>query len=86
MYFCLKVSAYHLRFQVPYKPTPFEDALGCLEKLFTMVSKDLVSVADEQVVKIVFGIYQRNGKFLTFSISSLGKETMRPYIIQHTKT
>ena len=29
---------------------------------------------------IVFGIYQKNGKVLTFPISSRAKETMRPYI------
>ena len=34
---------------------------------------------------IVFGIYQRNGKVLTFPISSRAKETMRPYITRYTK-
>jgi transposase len=34
---------------------------------------------------IVFGIYQRNGKVLTFPISSRAKETMRPYITQFTQ-
>lgn len=29
---------------------------------------------------IVFGIYKRNGKVLTFPISSRAKETMQPYI------
>ena len=35
---------------------------------------------------IVFGIYQRNGKVLTFPISSRARETMMPYIIRYTKT
>ena len=35
---------------------------------------------------IVFGIYQRKGKVLTFSISSRARETMMPYIIRYTKT
>ena len=35
---------------------------------------------------IVFGIYQRNGKVLTFPISSRARETMMPYIEQYTKT
>ena len=35
---------------------------------------------------IVFGIYQRNRKVLTFPISSRAKETMMPYIIKYTKT
>jgi transposase len=34
---------------------------------------------------IVFGIYQRNGKVLTFPISSRAKETMQPYIKRYTK-
>ena len=34
---------------------------------------------------IVFGIYQRNGKVLTFPISSRAKETMRPFITRYTK-
>ena len=34
---------------------------------------------------IVFGIYQRNGKVLTFPISSRAKETMRPYITRYTQ-
>lgn len=34
---------------------------------------------------IVFGIYQRNGKVLTFLISSRAKETMQPYIKRYTK-
>ncbi|GAB4117026.1 MAG: hypothetical protein Kow00103_13380 [Candidatus Caldatribacteriota bacterium] len=35
---------------------------------------------------IVFGIYQRNGKILTFPISSRSRETMMPYIVRYTKT
>ena len=35
---------------------------------------------------IVFGIYQRNGKVLTFPISSRAKETMMPFITEYTKT
>lgn len=35
---------------------------------------------------IVFGIYQRNGKVLTFSISSRAREIMIPYIVRYTKT
>jgi len=35
---------------------------------------------------IVFGIYQRNGKVLTFPISSRARETMMPYITRYTKT
>ena len=35
---------------------------------------------------IVFGIYQRNGKVLTFPISSRTRETMMPYIIRYTQT
>ena len=31
---------------------------------------------------IVFGIYQRNGKVLTFPITSRAKETMQPYILK----
>ena len=34
---------------------------------------------------IVFGIYQRNGKVLTFPISSRAKEIMQPYITRYTK-
>jgi len=34
---------------------------------------------------IVFGIYQRNGKVLTFPISSRVKATMRPYITRYTQ-
>lgn len=34
---------------------------------------------------IVFGIYQRDGKVLTFPISSRSKETMMPLITQYTK-
>jgi transposase len=34
---------------------------------------------------IVFGIYQRNGKVLTFPISSRAKENMRPYITRYTQ-
>jgi len=34
---------------------------------------------------IVFGIYQRNGKVLTFPILSRAKETMRPFITRYTK-
>ena len=34
---------------------------------------------------IVFGIYQRNAKVLTFPISSRAKETMQPYITRYTK-
>ena len=34
---------------------------------------------------MIFGIYQRNGKVLTFPISSRAKETMRPYIIRYTQ-
>jgi len=33
----------------------------------------------------VLGIYQRNRKVLTFSISSRGKATMQPYITRYTK-
>jgi transposase len=35
---------------------------------------------------IFFGIYQRNGKVLTFPISSKAKETMMPLITKYTKT
>lgn len=35
---------------------------------------------------IVFGIYQGNGKVLTFPISSRSKETMMPLITQYAKT
>jgi len=35
---------------------------------------------------IVFGIYQRNGKVLTFPISSSARETMMHYITRYTKT
>jgi len=35
---------------------------------------------------IVFGIYQRNGKVLTFPISSRAKEIMLPLINRYTKT
>ena len=34
---------------------------------------------------IVFGIYQRNGKVLTFPISSRARETMIPYINRYQK-
>lgn len=34
---------------------------------------------------IVFGIYQRNGKVLTFPISSRAKETLHPIIKKHTR-
>ena len=34
---------------------------------------------------MVFGIYQRKGKVLTFPISSRAKETMMPFITKHTK-
>ena len=34
---------------------------------------------------IVFGIYQRNGKVLTFPISSRAKETMMPFIDRYTQ-
>jgi transposase len=34
---------------------------------------------------IIFGIYQRNGKVLTFPISSRAKETIRPYITRYTQ-
>jgi len=34
---------------------------------------------------VVFGIYQRNGKVLTFPITSRAKETMQPYINRYTK-
>jgi transposase len=34
---------------------------------------------------IVFGIYQRNGRVLTFPISGRGKETLVPLMIDHTK-
>ncbi len=34
---------------------------------------------------IVFGIYQRNGKILTFPISSRAKEAMSPYITRYTQ-
>jgi transposase len=35
---------------------------------------------------IVFGIDQRNGKVLTFPISSRARETIMPFITQYTKT
>jgi len=35
---------------------------------------------------IVFGIYQRKGKVLIFSISSRARETMMPFITRYTKT
>jgi transposase len=35
---------------------------------------------------LVFDIYQRNGKVLTFPISSRARETMMPYIIRYTQT
>ena len=35
---------------------------------------------------IVFGIYQRNGKVLTFPISSRARETMMPLINRYTQT
>ena len=35
---------------------------------------------------IVFSIYQRNGKVLTFPISSRAKEAIQPYITRYTKT
>ena len=35
---------------------------------------------------IVFGIYQRNGKVLTFPLSSRARETMMPFISKYTKT
>lgn len=34
---------------------------------------------------IVFGIYQRNGKVLTFPISSRAKATIQPYVTRYTK-
>jgi transposase len=34
---------------------------------------------------IVFGIYQRNGKVLTFPISSRARETMMPFIDRYTR-
>jgi transposase len=34
---------------------------------------------------IVFGIYQRNGRVLTFPISSRGNKTLVPLMIRHTK-
>jgi len=34
---------------------------------------------------VIFSIYQRNGKVLTFPISSKAKETMQPYITRYTK-
>lgn len=34
---------------------------------------------------IVFGIYQKNGKVLTFPVSSRAKATLRPLITNHTK-
>ena len=34
---------------------------------------------------IVFGIYPRCGKVLTFPISSRAKESMQPYITKYTK-
>ena len=33
---------------------------------------------------IVFGIYQKNGKVFTFTISSRAKETIQPYITHYT--
>jgi len=35
---------------------------------------------------IFFGIYQRNGKVLTFPLSSRARETMIPFIDRYTKT
>lgn len=34
---------------------------------------------------MVFGIYQRNGKVLTFPIASRGKQELVPLMIHHTK-
>lgn len=35
---------------------------------------------------IIFGIYQRNGKVLTFPISSRARETMMLFITKYNKT
>ena len=35
---------------------------------------------------IVFGIYQRNGKVLTFPISFKARETMMPFVTRYTRT
>lgn len=35
--------------------------------------------------QIVLGIYQRNGKVLTFPVSSRGNEALAPLMIKHTK-
>lgn len=34
---------------------------------------------------MAFGIYQRNGKFLTFPVTSRGRKTLVPQIEKHTK-
>jgi len=34
---------------------------------------------------LVFGIYQRNGRVITFSVSSRSRQTLSPLILSHTK-
>jgi transposase-like protein len=44
-----------------------------------------VSVVGEPKETLVFGIYQRNGKVITFPISDRKHDTLIPLIKPHTK-
>jgi len=67
----LGVPTYQLRFQVPYsKPTVKRPG----KRGWGATSKT-----------IVFAIYQRKDKVLTFPISSRARQTMQPYITRYSK-
>ena len=73
----------------------YRNAIKELEPLFGEIEMDETMFGGRRPGKrgwgasgksIVFGIYQRNGKVLTFPISSRAKETMMPFITKYTKT
>jgi len=72
----------------------YQDSIKDLKPLSVEIEMDETMFGSKRAGKrawgatgkiIVFGIYQRNGKVLTFSISSRAKATMQPYITRYTK-
>lgn len=105
--FAFGISAYRLRFQVPYslktinkwfrliREGIYEQSVKELQSLSGTIEMDETLFGGKRPGKrgwgatgkhVVFGIYQRNGKVLTFPITSRAKETIRPLINQHTKS
>jgi len=78
-----------------FRETIYLDTIKDLEPLSGEIEMDETMFGGRRAGKrgwgasgkiIVFGIYQRNRKVLTFPISSRARETMMPYIIKYTKT